>query len=132
VISPKTVDGPASLQLPQHDRRRSHYKPYLIKAWDVYVGGFIGMIQGSATDRHHTKHVLLTLLDYVLMRLDSDDSAHQQEPASVKTMLKGNTTWATIKVILGWLLYTPAMPIQLPSHRVLRLFELLDSIAPSQ
>jgi hypothetical protein len=50
----------------------------------------------------------------------------------VKKMLKGDATWATRKVVLGWMLDMCAMMIQLPPHRVTRLFELLDSFAPKQ
>jgi hypothetical protein len=47
-------------------------------------------------------------------------------------MLKGDTTWATRKVVLGWVLDMCAMTMQLPPHRVTRLFELLDSFTPKQ
>jgi hypothetical protein len=47
-------------------------------------------------------------------------------------MLKGDTAWATRNIVLGWLLDTCAMTIQLPPHQVVRLFELLDSILPKQ
>jgi hypothetical protein len=75
---------------------------------------------------------LLASLDEVLQQLDDQDNVHRQEPASVKKMLKGDATWATRNIVLGWLLDTCAMMIQLPPHRVTRLFELLDSIAPNK
>jgi hypothetical protein len=75
---------------------------------------------------------LLSSLDEVLRRVDGQDNVHRQEPVSVKKMLKGDATWATRKVILGWMLNTCAMMIQLPPHRVTNLFELLYSFAPKQ
>jgi hypothetical protein len=47
-------------------------------------------------------------------------------------MLKGDATWATLKVVMGWMIDTIAMTIQMPAHRILRLFKILDSIAPTQ
>jgi hypothetical protein len=47
-------------------------------------------------------------------------------------MLKGDATWATRKTILGWMIDTIKMTVELPRHRIDRLFELLDSIAPAQ
>jgi hypothetical protein len=40
-------------------------------------------------------------------------------------MLKGDATWETRKIILGWLLDTYAMTVQIPPHRVSCLFEIL-------
>jgi hypothetical protein len=62
--------------------------------------------------------------------LDNQDNVHRQESASVKNMLKGDSTWATRKIVLRWLLDTCAMTVQLPPHRVARLFELLDCVDP--
>jgi hypothetical protein len=39
---------------------------------------------------------------------------------------------ATRNIVLGWLLDTYTMMIQLPPHRVTRVFELLDYITPKQ
>jgi hypothetical protein len=47
-------------------------------------------------------------------------------------MLNGDATWATHKVVLGWMIDTIAMTIQLHAHRILRLFEILYLIAPTQ
>jgi hypothetical protein len=47
-------------------------------------------------------------------------------------MQKGDATWATRKVLLGWLVDTLKMTIELPPHRVKRLFEILDSVPPHQ
>jgi hypothetical protein len=56
----------------------------------------------------------------VLRKLDDLDNVHRQEPASIKKMLKGDATWATRKIVLGWLLDTVAMTVQLHSHRLRR------------
>jgi hypothetical protein len=64
--------------------------------------------------------------------LDHHDSPHCQEPASLKKLLKGDATWCTKKAVLGWILDTVAKTLELPSHRVERLQEILDSILPAQ
>jgi hypothetical protein len=122
---------PESPPLPDALRCQSS-KPVPVKSWDVDVDDFFGMVQGSSGHRQHVKRILLTSLDEVLRRLDDQDNVHRQEPASIKKMLKCDSTWATQNIVLGWLLDTCAMTIQLPPHRVARLFELLDSIAPKQ
>jgi hypothetical protein len=103
-----------------------------LKSWDVYVDDFIGMVQGNHKHRRHVKRVLLHALDRVFHKLDKEDGHHRQEPASVKKMKKGDATWATRKIILGWTVDTLAMTVELPPHRVERIFELLDSVTPMQ
>jgi hypothetical protein len=125
-----TRAGPESLPLP-HAPRFQPPNPVPVKSWDVYEDDFVGMVQGSAKHQQHVNRILLTSLDEVLRRLDDQDNVYCQEPASVKNMLKGDA-WETRNIVLGWLLDACAMTIKLPAHRVTRLFELLDSIAPKQ
>jgi hypothetical protein len=103
-----------------------------LKSWDVYVDDFIGMIQGNHKHRRHVKRVLIHALDSVFRKLDKKDGPHCQEPSSIKKMKKGDATWATRKIILGWTVDTLAMTVELPPHRVERIFELLDSVTPGQ
>jgi hypothetical protein len=111
-----TLDRPESLPLPLHALRNQPSKLISIKSWDVYVDDFIGMVQGNPGHLQHVKNIFLTSLDKVLRKLDNQENVHRQEPASVKHMLKGDATWATRKVVLGWLLDTCAMAVQLPPH----------------
>jgi hypothetical protein len=71
---------------------------------------------------------MISLLESVLRQLEAGDNNYHQEPAPVKKFLMGDATWATRKVILGWLMDTVAMTIQLPHHRLAQLFEILDMI----
>jgi hypothetical protein len=129
---PRTSAGPKSLPLPTPALWFQSSKPIYVKSWDVNVDDFIGMVQGSFGHRQQAKRILLTPLDKVLRRLDAQDNFHRQEMSSVKKMLKGDATWATRKIVLGWLLDTCSMTIQFPSHQVVCLFELLESITPKQ
>jgi hypothetical protein len=97
--------GPKTLAPPSGTRFHSS-KPVPVKSWDVYVDDFVGMVQGNYKQRQHVKRSLLSSLDEVLRRVDGQDNVHRQEPASVKKMLKGDATWATRKVVLGWMLDT--------------------------
>jgi hypothetical protein len=103
-----------------------------VKSWDVYVDDCIALVQGNRVHRQHVKWVLLHALDSVFRKLETTDNPHRQEPASIKKMLKGDATWSTRKNILGWVAGTIKMTVELPPHRVERLFEILDSGSPRQ
>jgi hypothetical protein len=64
-----------------------------VKSWEVDVDDFIGVVQGSWSNRRNIKRVLLHNLDKVFHPLEHHDNEHFQEPASVKKMRKGDTTW---------------------------------------
>jgi hypothetical protein len=103
-----------------------------VKAWDVYLDDFIGMVQGGAAHRRHVKRTLLYALYKVFRNLEPGEDPHRREPASLKKIRKGDATCATWKAILGWTVDTLAMNIELPPHRLERLFELLHSVPPIQ
>jgi hypothetical protein len=119
-------EGPPSLRAPRAEN------PQPVKHWEVYVDDLIGMVQGSPKHLHHVNHFLLASLDKILRRLDPEDGIYQQEPALVKKILAGDATWATRKVVLGWLLETLDMLIELPPHRLVRLLTIFDTIGPHQ
>jgi hypothetical protein len=108
------------------------WKRKFLSRFDLFVDDYVGMQQGSKEHLRHTRRVLLHTLDDVFRPLSPTDSPHRKEAASVKKLLQGDANWATRKLILGWILDTIRMTIELPAHRKLRLQELLDSIAPTQ
>jgi hypothetical protein len=112
---PSCVARPASL--PRGDRPKGavHYHTPLA-LWDVYVYDLLGILQGGTRTRPRVKRALLHTLDTVFRPLDSEYSAHRQEPASTKKMVKGDSSWATTKVILGWMIDTLDNIISLPAH----------------
>jgi hypothetical protein len=85
------------------------------------------MVQGNWRHCRHVKRVLLSSLGYVIRRLETANISR-----SWRWMLDGDATWSTRKVILGWLMDTVAMTIQLPPHRLTHLFEILNTIGPHQ
>ncbi|VEU33676.1 unnamed protein product [Pseudo-nitzschia multistriata] len=103
-----------------------------VRYWDIYVDDFCGLVQGNKWTRRAVKRALLHSLDRVFRPLDKEDTPYRQEPASLKKLKKGDATWATSKIILGWLLNTEHKTISLPPHRVERLRSVLGSIEPRQ
>jgi hypothetical protein len=101
-----------------------------VKSWEVYVDDFIGMVQSSWTHLRHVNRVLLQNLDKVFRPLDHLDSKHRQEPASIKKTKKWDASWATRKVVLGWIIDTVRLTIEIPAHRLTRLFDVLHSTHP--
>lgn len=99
--------------------------------WDIYVDDFLGLAQGNRWQRRKIKRILLRALDKVFRPLDNHDTSFRQEPASLKKMKKGDATWTTHKVLLGWSVDSVKKTITLPEHRRHRLSEILDSIPPT-
>ena len=50
----------------------------------------------------------------------------------MKKLRQGNCSWDTVKLILGWIVDTVNMALELPPHCVVRLGEILDSIPCTQ
>ena len=102
-----------------------------LAATDVFVDDFIGLAQLSSTGRR-VRRILMHAIDGVLRPLDKWDSPFRREVISIKKLLKGDCSWHTSKVVLGWLIDTVSMTISLPAHRVERLAEILASIPADQ
>lgn len=104
----------------------------LLQYVDVFVDDFMALSQGSASDTSYVRRVLLHSIDAVFRPLKPGDHPGRIEPVSIKKLHKGDGSWATTKIVLGWLVDTIAQTVALPQHRVDRLFEILDSIPSSQ
>ena len=68
----------------------------------------------------------------MLRPLDDDDIPARREPVSLKKLRQGDCSWATIKTMLGWIIDTVNLTIQLPPARVQRLAAILASIPRDQ
>jgi hypothetical protein len=98
-----------------------------LAAFDVYVDGFIGVAQGTKPHLKRVRRTLFETVDQVLRPLDlSDQGTQREEPVSVKKLRKGDGAWATRKVILGWLVDTVQLTIELTPRKVSRLTEILS------
>jgi hypothetical protein len=108
--------------------RIHEYSPRPVASHDVNVDDFLSLVQGRTRRRLQVKRSLLHALDSIFRGLDASDSLHRQEPASVKKFLKGDGEWATVKLVLGWLIDTVHKTIQLPPYRVERLQVILQDL----
>jgi hypothetical protein len=95
---------------------------------DLFVDDFIGLGQGSKAELSNMRRTLLHSLDEVLRPLDDLDDPFRKEPASVKKLKQGDAAWGTRKLVLGWVLDTVLMTLELPHHRKERLKSILDEI----
>jgi hypothetical protein len=134
---PFDVDTPIALPvhapLPTSTRptnRLTRKRP--LQKVDVFVDDFVGLCQGTEQQLSSVRRTLLHSLDEVLRALDSADNEHRKEPASTKKLKQGDAHWGTRKLILGWIIDTLLLTLELPQHRKDRLRLLLDDIPASQ
>lgn len=98
---------------------------------DIFVDDFLGLAQEHSNSRRVRK-ILMHAIDDVFRPLDSRDGPFRRQPTSLKKLDQGDCSWSTIKIILGWIIDTVSMTIQLPPHRIERLAEILSSIPVTQ
>lgn len=120
------------------------YRRSPIRHTDIYVDDFIQLMQGSRQKLRRYRRRLFNIIHKVFAPLtksegdpqgdaNSQNTANSQnDPISLKKLLKGDAAWSTIKTILGWVLNTVAGTIHLPERRQNRLHEILASISPDQ
>ena len=131
VLNSLNLPAPASTPIPvDRDSSLPTSQPP-ISMVDVFVDDFVGLAQTTPHSRR-VRRILLHAIDDVFRPLQPGDNPFRQEPVSVKKLRKGDCSWSTIKLVLGWVIDTTAMTIQLPQHRVDRLVEILHSIPPHQ
>ena len=123
-----------SVPKPSNRVRSADWRSKAVAAFDIFVDDFIGLAQGNQTRRLELTRILLHSLDEVFRALHPEvDGPYRKEPASVKKLKLGDAHWCTRKLVLGWLIDTLQMTLELPPHRQQRLTEdILDSIPPHQ
>jgi hypothetical protein len=121
----------SAVELPiKRDPCLEQASPEPLQYVDIFVDDFVSAAQKPFLRR--VRRVLLHAIDDVFRPNDEDDSEYRREPVSMKKLLKGDCSWSTVKMVLGWIVDTVNMTIQLPPHRVERLWEILNSIPRSQ
>lgn len=106
----------------------SHAEP--MHYTDVFVDDFTPLTQRPFLRR--VRHALLHAVDDVFRPLDAQDEPARREPVSLKKLRQGDCSWATCKTILGWVIDTVNLTMELPPHRLERLAEILNSIPKNQ
>ena len=98
---------------------------------DVFVDDWLALAQQIST-RTRARRLLFHAIDNVFRPNDFYDDNCRRELISLKKLREGDCSWSTIKLILGWIVNTTAMTIELPPHRLERLADILASIPPTQ
>lgn len=126
-VKPKTYSSMLHLLRDPH----LPYSKKLLGYIDIFVDDFIGLAQGNH-NRNRVRNILMSAIDEVFRPLSPSDKPSRREPISIKKLLKGDCSWSTVKLVLGWIINTVDQTITLPQHRVERLAEILASIPKSQ
>ena len=95
---------------------------------DVFVDDFIQLGQGSNPRMNSLRDHRLHAVDQVLAQPSVSDSP-RNEAISLKKLLKGDGSWGTRKVLLGWVVDTIRQTLELPPHRKLALAEIFADLA---
>ena len=98
---------------------------------DVFVDNFIQLGQGGRKRLSALRRHLLHAIDRVLAMPDVSP-LKRNEAVSLKKLLKGDGSWGTRKIILGWILDTVRQTIELPPHRKAELAQLFRDLASRQ
>ena len=98
---------------------------------DIFVDDVLGITQGNKARREIVKRALLHSLNNVLRPLSPTELPTCQDSASLKKMKHGDSTWATQKNLLGWVIDSVRGTIHLPQHRVTRLTTMLQEVEGS-
>ena len=96
---------------------------------DVYVDDFLLAAQ-TKREQCRLLRRALHAIDAVFCPLTPDDAPSRKAPASVKKMKQGDASWAYRKRMLGWIVDTVAETLELPPHRLDRLYAILDELRP--
>ena len=95
---------------------------------DIFVDNFLCTTQGNKARQEEVKCDLLHLLDNVLRPLLPMGLPTRQDPASLKNMKQGDSTWAMQNIMLGWVIDSVHGTIHLPQHRVTLLTTMLQEV----
>ena len=99
---------------------------------DVYVDDFILAGQTKRHKQRVLRAALHSIDHHVLRPIAPADRPSRKAPVSVKKLSLGDACWATHKTVLGWDMDTRAETLNLPLHRLRRLYELLDKFPPTR
>jgi hypothetical protein len=99
---------------------------------DIYVDDFMSIVQGNARKRTHHRGALIHSLDNIFRPLDATDPATRKDVASHKKKAKGDSCYATRKVLLGWIVDALLGILALPAHQYARLLEFFTDLKGHQ
>ena len=117
-----------SLPTPQ-DNPSSHPHSAPLRQMDVFVDDFIGLAQGSHNELQTVRRHLLHSVDHVLDQ-PRPEEVTRAEAVSMKKLLKGDGKWATRKQVLGWIIDTIQGTLEIPTHRIELLHNIMNELRP--
>ena len=117
---------PVEEDLPAPPSNRSYNRP--LATTDVFVDDFIQLAQGGPNRMRGIRRMLLPAVDQVLATPQSTDT-ERNEAISLKKLLKGDGSWSTRKIVLGWLIDTIRQTIELPPHRKITLASIFADLS---
>ena len=125
---PDFGEAPAPNPLPQPPNKASNRKhKHRLCQVDVFVDDFIGVCQGTRRQLRNLRRNILHSIDLVFDEPRPGED-NRNEAASLKKLLKGDGSWDTRKLILGWIIDTALGTIELPEHRKERLLAIFDDL----
>lgn len=126
--------GQVAVPIPQRpDPHLNHHRRRRLHHVDVYVDDFMVAAQGNREKRNQVRSTLMHAIDDVFRPLAPSDSPSRKDPISNKKLRQGDAAWSTVKELLGWIIDTEAMTLQLPERRLQRLHDILHSdLLPSR
>ena len=92
----------------------------------------MGLNQGPTHRRRHTWSTLLHALDKVFQPLDTKDSSDQKEVLSMKKLDTVDCNWFNFQVLLGWVIETVNIMMNLPPHQENCFREIISAIPRNQ
>ena len=95
---------------------------------DVFMDDFLQLGQGSPARMNGLRRHLLSTVDQVLAQ-PAHTEAQRTEALSLKKLLKGDGSWSTRKINLGWLVDTVRQTIELPAQHKEMLAEIFEDLA---
>ena len=92
---------------------------------------FIQLGQGGPKRMRGLRDHLLHTIDDVLAQPLPNES-HRAEAVSLKKLLKGDGSWGTHKLILGWIIDTLRQTLEIPAYRKTMLANVFVSRRPER
>ena len=114
-------DGDLAVNQLMSLKTRSTGKP--LSYVDIFADNFVGLSQEYSNIRQVQK-ILYHAINEIFRPLNSTGNPFHRQPTSFKNLDKGDCSWGTIKLILGWIIDSVSTIIHLPHHRLERLAEI--------
>lgn len=111
---------------PHRPSNRPFQRP--VGSTDVFVDDFIQLGQGSRRRMKALRCHLFHSIDQVLARPDITDMK-RNEAVSLKKLLKADGSFATRKLVLGWIIDSLRHTLELPAHRKETLANIFEELS---